>query len=183
MHESVMHYGQQMLKTSAIIGQDVLEVGALDVNGSLRHHVMQQQPHRYIGVDIVPGPGVDEIVDATEIVDRFGADQFGVVLCTEMLEHAEFWKVVISNLKRVLAPGGLLLVTTRSEGFAYHHPPDHWRFTVEDFQFIFSDCWIIDLRPDPGGSGGGPGVFITVRKPAVFHEVDLDHYNVYSMAR
>jgi SAM-dependent methyltransferase len=110
-------FGEAVLTKAMIAGRDVLEVGATDVNGSLRPFVESLGPGRYVGVDIAPGPRVDEVVDASKLVERFGADAFDVVLTTEMVEHVRDWRTVVRNLKRVVRPGGLLLVTTRSLGF------------------------------------------------------------------
>lgn len=128
------------------------------------------------------GPCVDQVVDATELVSTFGPDSFDVVLTTEMLEHAFEWREVISNLKHVLRPGGILLLTTRSLGFArhYEHPGDFWRYEIDDMSQIFSDFEIIELSSDPMGSGGGPGVFMKARKPqGVRYWVEKDLSDIY----
>jgi SAM-dependent methyltransferase len=142
-------FGERSLKGIDIEGRDVLEVGSLDVNGSLRPHVVSLGPSRYIGVDIGVGPGVDEVVDASKLVDRFGPASFDVVITTELLEHVRDWPAVASNLKRVLRPDGLLLVTTRSIGFPYHgYPFDFWRYEPEDLHAIFGDLDIVVIERD-----------------------------------
>jgi SAM-dependent methyltransferase len=90
-------------------------------------------------------------------------NSFDLVITTEMLEHVQDWKAVIANMKGVLKPGGVIFITTRSEGFPFHeYPGDYWRFEVEDMREIFSDFKIETLLPDPSE----PGVFIRARKPA-----------------
>ena len=160
-------FGEAVLTKPMIAGRDVLEVGSLDVNGSLRPYVESLGPARYVGVDIAPGPRVDEVLDASKLVERFGADAFDVVLTTEMVEHIRDWRTVVRNLKRVVRPGGMLLVTTRSIGFPYHgYPYDFWRYEPEDMRAIFGDFEIVALERDTDA----PGVFMLAHKPKAFTE-------------
>ncbi len=162
-----MEYGREMLRFDNVVNSRILEVGSYNVNGSLREWVrmlMMPSTPRYTGVDIQPGPGVDQVVSANDLVRHFGQAAFDLVISTEMLEHCQDWRGAVNNMKRVLKPGGLLLLTTRSWGFALHNEPDWWRFEVEDVLAIFGDFDVIDFRPDPGGSGGGPGVFLFARR-------------------
>lgn len=160
-------FGKAVLDREHVAGREVLDVGALDVNGSLRPFVESLGPSRYVGVDIGAGPSVDVVLDAARLVEFFGADSFDVVISTEMVEHVRDWPTVFSNLKRVLRPGGLLLVTTRSIGFPYHgYPYDYWRYEPEDMVAIFADHEIVALERDTDA----PGVFVLVRKPSTFIE-------------
>lgn len=154
-------FAQRVLTADMIHGRDVLEVGALDVNGSIRPYVESFSPARYVGVDIARGPKVDEVVDASALVGRFGPASFDVVLTTEMLEHVRDWPTVIGNLKRVLRPGGVLLLTTRSIGYPYHgYPFDFWRYEPDDLRSIFADFDILVLESDTDA----PGVFMLGRQ-------------------
>jgi SAM-dependent methyltransferase len=174
-HRSVLAFVMTRITTSDIRSKKVLEVGALDVNGSPRGLIELLEPESYVGVDIRPGPKVDKICGASELVVTFGVESFGVVVSTEMLEHAEDWRGAVSNMKKVLAPGGLLLITTRSPGFPQHdHPGDYWRFTKQDALEIFSDMEEIEVTEDPMA----PGILVRARKPATFLEIDLATKNV-----
>jgi SAM-dependent methyltransferase len=160
-------FGETVLTRDAVAGREVLDVGALDVNGSLRPFVESLGPDRYVGVDIAPGPSVDEVVDASRLVEHFGAESFDLVITTEMIEHIRDWQTVVANLKRVVRPGGLLLVTTRSIGFHYHgYPFDFWRYEPEDMRAIFADFEILALERDTDA----PGVFMLARKPDAYVE-------------
>jgi SAM-dependent methyltransferase len=154
-------FGERTLTKGDIGGREILEVGALDVNGSLRPHVETLGPARYVGVDIEHGPRVDEVVDARDLVKRFGPASFDVVLSTEMLEHVRDWPTVVANLKGVLRPGGVLLITTRSIGFPYHgFPFDFWRYEPDDISAIFGDLDIAVIERDTAS----PGVFMLARQ-------------------
>ncbi len=112
------------------------------------------------------------------MVGRFGKESFDVVILTELLEHAKNWQLVISNMKNVCKPGGILIVTTRSRGFGYHgFPYDFWRYELDDFREIFSDLNIVSLEKDTELVG----VFTKLRKPLEFKERDLANYKLYSI--
>lgn len=177
MHDSVMNFGRSVLTSADIRGKRVLEVGSMNVNGSLRGFVESHGPARYIGVDFIDGPGVDVVCDAVDLRKRFGKESFDVVLSTEMLEHAEDWRGAVLAMKRVLKPKGLILLTARGPGFPLHGFPHDWhRFTLTDVASIFADFRIDTLREDPEC----PGFLLRARKPRRWlkQDVDLDAITV-----
>jgi SAM-dependent methyltransferase len=136
-------------------------------------------PASYIGVDLVHGPGVDVVCPAETLVDEFGPNAFDVVVSTETIEHVRDWRLIVSNIKHVLTPNGLVLLTTRSRGFPRHnYPNDYWRFEPSDMRIIFSDFEIVRIDDDDPES---PGVFVAARRPEVFEEVNLNGHALYSM--
>ena len=176
--QSCLDFIRRYLAPEEVRGASVLEVGALDVNGSVRPIVTQFGPERYLGVDMQDGPGVDEVCPAEALIERYGDDAFDIVISTEMLEHVFDWRVVLHNLKGVVKPNGLLLITTRSFGFGYHaFPYDFWRYQQDDMRILFSDLQVIELLDDPLS----PGVFLKARKPQPFVEADLNSHALYSM--
>ncbi len=178
-NSSCLEFVQNTLTADDIAGRRILEVGSFDVNGSPRELVEPHQPASYLGIDISEGPGVDKICPAERIVEEFGPASFDVIISTEMIEHVRDWQLILSNMKRALAPDGLLIVTTRSFGFPYHdYPSDYWRYELSDMRVIFGDCVIERLEPD---GTVDPGVFVTARKPQGFDEFDLAGYTLYSM--
>jgi len=175
----VTFVGDQITKNE-IAGKTVIEVGSLDVNGTIRPIIEPLGPSSYVGVDIINGPGVDEICDAGRLVERFGEERFDCLISTELLEHVRDWRAVISNFKRVIKPGGTLVVTTRSRGFPYHaYPYDFWRYELSDMKAIFADCTIEGLVSD----SKEPGVFLKVSKPLEFTETDTEDIKLYSIIR
>lgn len=164
MHESVLQWVGETLMSADIAGRSVLEVGSYDVNGSVRPTVLALEPASYTGVDQSAGPGVDQVVSAVDLVAKFGAGSFDVVISTEMLEHVEDWRPIVAEMVNVLAPGGLLVLTTRSPGFPYHpYPVDTWRYTVDGMGQILAAAGLVarELVSDPQA----PGVFAIARKP------------------
>lgn len=179
-HEHCIDFGKATIQQSDIAGKSIIEIGARNVNGSLRSFAEAHQPTQYVGVDIVAGPGVDEVCAAEDLIKRFGLNKFDLLICTEVLEHVRDWKKVIRNIKNIVKPGGIVVITTRSEGFDYHgFPYDFWRYQNRDMEKIFSDFKIELLQEDPLM----PGVFIKAKKPDCFTEINLANFKLYSAVK
>jgi SAM-dependent methyltransferase len=171
-------FGVKNLTKEDVKGKRIIEVGSYNVNGNLGSVLKSWEPAEYIGTDIEKGPGVDVVCNAEDLSSKFGKESFDVVISTEVLEHVRDWRKVISNIKDICKPNGIILLTTRSYGFVYHsYPHDFWRYEIEDMKEIFSDCEIISLEKDPEA----PGVFIKAKKPVGFVKKDLLNYKLYSM--
>src|SRR5262249_14737748 len=82
------------------------------------------RPASYLGTDMRDGPGVDKVCKAEDLPFLVGTGFAGVVVSTEMLEHAPDWAAAVRGMVLVLAPGGLLLLTTRGPGFPVHGYPE-----------------------------------------------------------
>lgn len=83
----------------------LLEFGSRDVNGGIRDLFTGWD---YLGVDRVPGRGVDAVADAA-MFDT--PKRYDVVACCEAFEHAENWRAIVANAFRLLRPGGLFVGT------------------------------------------------------------------------
>jgi SAM-dependent methyltransferase len=144
-------------------GAHVLEVGSYDVNGSVRSIVERGEPALYVGIDQEDGPGVDRVLNITDMVAVFDTDAFDYVISTEVLEHAPRWADCIAAMIEVLKPGGTLIITTRSVGFPYHpYPVDVWRYSVDGLMHALHRAGLACLgSSDPEA----PGVFVTAVKP------------------
>jgi SAM-dependent methyltransferase len=166
LHPSAYIFATTALEDADVKGRRVVEVGAYNYNGSARRVIEAMGPASYLGTDVQPGPGVDLVCAAEKLPAELGDDSADVVASLEMLEHAEDWRGAVAGMARVLAPGGLLLLTTRSPGFPYHpHPEDHWRFTVDMMDGIAEACGLETIRLEPDTDPSQPGVFFLARKP------------------
>jgi hypothetical protein len=89
-------------------------------------------------------------------------------------------------LKALMRPNGVVVITTRSIGFPFHHAPfDFWRYEEDDMRTIFADCEIIALESDTREVNGHvtPGVFVAARMPPDFREADLRRVALYSIIK
>ena len=142
---------------AATAGETVLDVGCGNARDMLP---ILQAGAGIVGVDLSAGmiqqarlelaaagyPDVElEIGDATRL--RFAAESFDKILCSEVIEHIPNTDDAISEMYRVLKPGGRLIVSTpnrrswygfdryviwsRMLGKAWNHPFDNWRTMPE----------------------------------------------------
>lgn len=171
-------FGATAFSPQEINGKEVLEVGAIDINGSLRPIIEAMSPEKYIGIDLEDGPGVDFVCDVKNLTKIYGEESFDIIISTEVLEHVDDWRLAINNIKKICRPGGSILLTTRSKGFPYHaHPHDHWRFELEDIRDMFSDFEIERIEQDTRK----PGVFVKTRKPEKYIAKDLSNIKLFNM--
>lgn len=87
-------------------GLDIVEIGSLNVNGSIRGHF--QNANSYVGVDVRSGPDVDVVADGAAFGKPHCCD---VVICCETLEHAPDPEAIVRNAARILKPSGLFIMT------------------------------------------------------------------------
>lgn len=95
----------------------VLEVGAYDVNGSVRPFFAATH---YVGLDLIEGPGVDVVCSGHEFRSP---ERFDTVISTECFEHNPFYLETFRNMIRHARDGGMVLFTCASEGRPEHGTP------------------------------------------------------------
>lgn len=73
-------------------------------------------------------------------------ERFDFVVCTEVLEHTLQPFDAVNEIKRMLKPGGVAIVSTPFN-FRVHGPlPDCWRFTEHGLRALFKEFEIIELN-------------------------------------
>lgn len=82
---------------------------------------------KYVGTDMREGPGVDKVMDLLELPLEAGS--VGTALCLDTLEHVRDPFKAMSEIRRVLKPGGVVIVSSHMNWPVHEHPHDYWRFT------------------------------------------------------
>ncbi len=103
----------------------ILDIGALDVNGSLRD--LQPAGATYVGIDLEAGKGVDMVL-SDPYVYPFPDGHFDMIVSTSCFEHDPMFWLTFLEAARVLADGGVLYINAPSNGSYHTHPWDNWRF-------------------------------------------------------
>jgi SAM-dependent methyltransferase len=93
----------------------VLEVGSLDINGSVRELFTDCA---YTGVDLQLGPGVD-LACQGQLVE-FPTGHFDTTISAECLEHNPYWRETVANMLRMTRADGLVLISCATTGRKEH---------------------------------------------------------------
>jgi SAM-dependent methyltransferase len=109
----------------------------------------------YVGVDVVENPAAElrGAVEALPVEDA----SFDLVLCTQVLEHADDPAKAVSELRRVTRPGGRVLASTHGVQVYHPSPVDYWRWTHEGLRRLFSEhaTWsALDVYAGAGTASG-----------------------------
>jgi hypothetical protein len=94
--------------------QRVLEVGSLNLNGTVRIFFNDCDYH---GIDLGPGPDVDEVIDGS-IYSK--PSYYSVTLSTESFEHNPDWKQTFDNMIESTCTTGLIIFTCASTNRPEH---------------------------------------------------------------
>jgi SAM-dependent methyltransferase len=88
----------------------------------------------FTGTDFREGPGVDRVEDLRAL--SYPDDSVGTAICLETLEHCEDPIAAGRELARVVAPGGVCLVSTPLLLGIHGYPNDFFRYTPEGMRAI-----------------------------------------------
>jgi SAM-dependent methyltransferase len=90
----------------------------------------------YVGVDVAnPAADLEGTVEEIPVPD----ESFELVLCTQTLEHVDDPPRAVRELRRVVAPGGRVLVSTHGVQVYHPNPGDYWRWTHAGLQRLFRE--------------------------------------------
>jgi len=97
------------------VGKKVLDCGSLDINGNNRYLF---EDCEYLGIDI----GVGKNVDIVSTIHEFegASNSYDFIISTECFEHDMHYADSLSNIVRMLKPGGMLLFTCATTGRPEH---------------------------------------------------------------
>ena len=114
-HSKMEWFKKTYLSTSSKL--DILDVGSLDGKGNYNYSdIFDEANWTYTGLDIKGGNNVDIVV--TDIYNWFEIEDntYDVVISGQFFEHLEFFWLTMSQIERVLRPGGYVCIIAPSAG-------------------------------------------------------------------
>lgn len=130
----------------------ILDVGSLDQIGNYNYQsIFNESNWSYTGLDIKAGHNVDIII--TDIYNWFEIEDnsFDVIISGQFFEHLEFFWLTMSQIERVLTPGGIVCIIAPSSG--HKHGGDElncYRFHEDGLKAMakYVDLEIIHISVD-----------------------------------
>jgi SAM-dependent methyltransferase len=119
----------------------------LDVGGRIQPYraLLKGREGSYIAVD----PQVTGLVNVVAVGENLPLkdESVDLVLCTGMLCYAKDPVRVIAEIRRVLIPGGTLLLGVPAM-HPYHAENDRWRFFPDGLRILLSGFSHVEIRPE-----------------------------------
>jgi SAM-dependent methyltransferase len=117
-------------------GALVLDAGAGECPHShLFAHTRYVKIDRGIGDETWDYTNIDAQADICELPFRDGV--FDAVVNIQVLEHIKEPRVCVTEMARVLKPGGHLILTTVQDWEIHQHPNDFFRYTRYGLEYLF----------------------------------------------
>jgi SAM-dependent methyltransferase len=150
-----------------LAAQDVRGLRVLDVGcGDRPYEALLAGAAEIVGFDVPGNPHADlhGSIDAIPVEDA----TFDAVLCLQVLEHVPDPAAAVRELRRVVKPGGRVLLSTHGVYPFHPNPDDLWRWTHDGLERVFranGEWSSVTVRP-------GAGTAATVAM-LVAHVIDL----------
>jgi len=158
MHDTASLSGKAVADIFAKPGMTVVDVGGLNINGSLRPFFEQKPGVTYICVDMEAHPSVDIVVKPGDPLP-FATGSVDLIVSSSCFEHDPMFWMTFKELTRIVKLGGFIYISAPSNGMYHCHPGDNWRFYSDAGQSLA--VW-------SGYSLGNEAIF-PVRVSEVFH--------------
>jgi SAM-dependent methyltransferase len=146
MHPAVRAFVEDVVEAIEL-PDPIVEFGSLQVETAQDIDLRALFPgRRFVGTDFRDGPGVDRVEDLRRL--SFADGEVGTAICLETLEHVSDPPLACRELTRVVADGGVVIVSAPTLLGIHAYPDDYFRFMPDSFQAMlggFDDVWVHGL--------------------------------------
>ena len=133
------------------LGGDVLEIGSRMTNDRCWWIVNRDLAKgKWLGIDMQPGPGVDQVADIHSLPAEWDG-RFSGVLCSEVLEHVARPWVALPKLRCVIRPGGWVVITTLTCFPIHGFPDDFYSYTESGLRLLLEDAGFTEIQTATAG--------------------------------
>jgi len=126
MHYTALVSGKSFANTYGKTGMLVLDIGGLNVNGSLREF-FTNLGMKFVCIDMEKHPSVDIVVQPGEKLP-FEDGSVDLIVSTSCFEHDPCFWLTFREMARIVKLGGFIYINAPSGGPYHKYPGDNWRF-------------------------------------------------------
>lgn len=147
------------------------DLQVLDVGGRVQPYrsLLQNRIRHYVAIDIKQTPLVDIVARGEQI--PLADERFDLVICTQVLEYVMHPEHVISEIYRVLKPGGSMLIS--APAIAIRDADEEcWRLFPSSLRRLLKNFAEVEVEPEGSSVIGffrivSSGLDVLVRKAAL----------------
>ncbi|MGY6086112.1 class I SAM-dependent methyltransferase [Stenotrophomonas sp. SM006] len=133
------------------LGDDVLEVGSRIHDPAAWWCTNRDLASgQWTGIDMQSGEGVDQVADIHNLPAEWSGRFTGIV-CSEVLEHVARPWLALPELRRVLQPCGLLVITTLFAFPEHGYPDDYYRYSQSGLRLLLADAGFSEIATEYAG--------------------------------
>jgi SAM-dependent methyltransferase len=126
MHITSLKSGEMFAETYGSCGKIVVDIGGMDVNGSLRSF-FEKKGMKFISVDMVSHKSIDIVIKPGEKLP-FETGTIDLIVSTSCFEHDPCFWLTFKEMTRIVKPDGFIYINAPTSGPYHCHPGDNWRF-------------------------------------------------------
>jgi len=128
---------------------EVLDLGG-DKRSTYRKFLKGDANYTIVNLDPESSPDIAHDLEQSLPV---AAQSFDAVLLINVLEHIFNYQQLLEESRRVLKPGGKIVIVVPFMFPVHPSPHDYWRFTSEALARVLADIGFQDITSTPLGSG------------------------------
>lgn len=125
----------------------VLDAGA---GRGVYRQLLEPHASSYFGVDVSARSPVSVVGDIQNL--PFAAESLDTVFCSQVLEHVPEPVTALAEFRRVLSPGGHVILSVPHISWLHNEPNDYFRFTLHGLRFLLETQGfaVVAIRPAGG---------------------------------
>ena len=139
---------QDLKVTMPSLTGNVLDVGC---GQSPYKHLVDPRTTKYFGIDIVDAGKFDyrnpDITPFNGEDIPFESGMFSGLVCTEVLEHVEYYQRLIDEMHRVMRKGGKGIIIVPWSARYHYIPYDFFRYTPASLRTMFAMFSGVQIKP------------------------------------
>jgi len=151
----------------------IIDLGSMEIGGCYRP-IFNEAKWEYSGLDLCAGKNVDIVLSDPYNWLEIASESADVCISGQTFEHIEYFWKTMSEIARILRPGGLCCIIAPSGGPEHKYPVDCWRFYPDGFKalarFVHLEILEVFTQWNPEGYKDGSDMWadtvLIAKKPA-----------------